>query len=185
MSGSTALITAFGMFFLLSLSQLVIGRWCRVPRPAKIYNFGRELIFRLITVFALTVAVGLQVEVVTAWLYWTGLGIMVASWGLLCWSQLTLGKNWIPRVGLHGNHTLVTSGPYAYIRHPLYTAISLYWLGCGVACTNVAMFSAGCFWILSVMIRVPHEEALMEKKFKKRWQNYAAKTPAFLPRLSR
>ncbi len=50
---------------------------------------------------------------------------LLALMGLVIaiWARLALGRNWSGMVALKDEHELVTSGPYAVIRHPIYTAL--------------------------------------------------------------
>src|SRR3990172_12261792 len=59
------------------------------------------------------------------WLRWTSLGLVVAGFGLLQWSQNELGENWSDTPRMIKGQGLVTSGPYRFIRHPLYAAVLL------------------------------------------------------------
>ncbi len=65
------------------------------------------------------------------WLRWAGFAVGLAGLALWMWTQAALGKEWSPQLQLRGEHHLVTTGPYARVRHPLYTAM-LGW-GVGVA----------------------------------------------------
>ena len=56
------------------------------------------------------------------WLRWIGFALGLVSLGLWTWTQVALGKEWSPQLQLRKEHHLVTIGPYARIRHPLYTA---------------------------------------------------------------
>ena len=57
------------------------------------------------------------------WLRWCGF-ILIGCWGLLfVWTFQTLGKNLTDTVVTRKDHTLVTTGPYRYVRHPFYTCV--------------------------------------------------------------
>ena len=57
------------------------------------------------------------------WLRWIGISLGLISLPLLIWIHHTLGKYWSSILELREEHTLVTSGPYRWVRHPLYTLL--------------------------------------------------------------
>src|SRR5262245_65474137 len=65
----------------------------------------------------------------SAWLRWLGLTLVVCSGLLLVWTFRNLGRNVTDTVVTRKDHTLVTSGPYRYMRHPFYVAFALGVLG--------------------------------------------------------
>jgi protein-S-isoprenylcysteine O-methyltransferase Ste14 len=116
------------------------------------------------------------------WLRWVGFAVGLASLALWTWTQAVLGKEWSPQLQLRGEHHLVTKGPYARVRHPLYTAM----FGWGV---GVALVTANwVFVILAVVIsaglvaRVPREEQMMIEEFGEEYEAYMKRTGRFFPR---
>jgi protein-S-isoprenylcysteine O-methyltransferase Ste14 len=53
----------------------------------------------------------------------TGLALTIAGCLFAIWARMTLGGNWSGRVSLMAGHELITSSPYALVRHPIYTGI--------------------------------------------------------------
>ncbi len=116
------------------------------------------------------------------WLSWAGFAVGLASLALWTWTQAVLGKEWSPQLQLRGEHHLVTTGPCARLRHPLYTAM----LGWGV---SVALVTANwAFVILAVAVfagmvaRVPCEEQMMLEEFGEEYRTYMKRTGRFFPR---
>src|SRR5436309_9909687 len=56
-------------------------------------------------------------------LAWTGVVLCVAGLFFCIWARFTLGRNWSGVVTLKGGHELITRGPYAWVRHPIYTVL--------------------------------------------------------------
>ena len=118
------------------------------------------------------------------WLQWLGVVLGVVSLPLLAWTQLALGSNFSPTLHVRREHTLVKSGPYRYVRHPMYTALFLSllaillltrnWLVGGVPLVGLCVI---------VLLRVPHEESAMIEKFGDAYREYMKRTGRFLPRL--
>lgn len=96
----------------------------------------------------------------------------------------TLGKQWSYEARLIEGHRLVTEGPYAWVRHPIYTAM----LGKLLA-SNFAfgawqgLLIAGVIFIVGTLIRIRAEEKLMREAFGPAYEEYARRVPAFVPGL--
>jgi protein-S-isoprenylcysteine O-methyltransferase Ste14 len=56
-------------------------------------------------------------------LAWTGVVLCIAGLAFCVWARFTLGRNWSGVVTLKGGHELITEGPYALVRHPIYTGL--------------------------------------------------------------
>lgn len=117
-------------------------------------------------------------------LRWTGVGTALLGFALLQWSQNTLGKNWsdIPR--MIKEQSLITSGPYQFIRHPIYTAFLLI---LGSTLLISANWFIGLAWIgmtvLEVASRIGFEENLMLEYFGDQYRTYMKQTGRLLPRI--
>ena len=105
----------------------------------------------------------------------------VAGLALAIWARVTLGRDWSVNVTLKEGHELVTSGPYASIRHPIYTAVILLAIGLFLlveslgAAIGVAVFALGCW------IKLRQEEALMTGQFPDSYPAYMARTRRLIP----
>ena len=121
----------------------------------------------------------------SAGLRWMGVGLALAGFVLLQWSQQALGKNWSDTPRLMKDQTLVTGGPYRWIRHPIYTAFLLIMSAPLFLSAN---WFIGLVWIgmtvLDVISRVRVEEAMMMESFGDHYRAYMQRTGRFLPRLS-
>ena len=119
------------------------------------------------------------------WLRWAGVGIALAGFALLQWSQNALGKNWSDTPRMIEGQSLMTSGPYQFIRHPIYTAFLLI---LGSTLLISANWLIGLTWIsmtvLEVASRVNFEENLMLEYFGEPYREYMRKTGRLLPRLN-
>lgn len=119
------------------------------------------------------------------WLRWSGIGIALAGFSLLQWAQNTLGKNWSDTPRMIQQQSLITSGPYQFIRHPIYTAFLLI---LGSTFLISANWLIGFSWIgmtvLEVASRIGFEENLMLEYFGDRYREYMKRTGRLLPRLN-
>lgn len=118
------------------------------------------------------------------WLRWTGIAIAIIGLTLLQWAQVTLANSWSDAPRMMKEQTLITSGPYQYIRHPIYTAFIL-------ILSSPLLISAnwliGLCWlgmtILEVVSRIRFEEALMIEFFGDQYHEYMKKTGRLLPKI--
>jgi protein-S-isoprenylcysteine O-methyltransferase Ste14 len=94
----------------------------------------------------------------------------------------TLGKQWSVVAGVVDSHALITSGPYAIVRHPIYLAMMGLLVATGVAFgTPVGISAAVCLYVLGTLLRICVEERLLKAKLGDSYYRYAQKVPAFLP----
>lgn len=114
-----------------------------------------------------------------------GLGLYLAGMGLAVAGRLALGSSYRPSSTLGArlapNHRLVTSGPFAIVRHPMYLGLALAALG---ALAVYRTWSTVLF-VLQVpvlVVRAHREEELLARTFGAAWERYAALVPAWLPR---
>ena len=115
------------------------------------------------------------------WLRWVGFALGLASLAFWAWAQTALGKHWSAQLQLRKEHHLVTTGPYARIRHPLYSAM----LGIGIAFALTSanwvfvVFAAAAIW--GLFMRIPREEKMMLEKFGDEYKEYMQRTGRFFP----
>ena len=110
------------------------------------------------------------------------LGVIMCAAGMvfLVWARQNLGRNWSQTVSIKKGHELVTSGPYRYVRHPMYA-------GGIIACIGSAIVVGGA-WILLLVIlgliflwRVGAEDRLMARQFPNEYPLYKKRTKALIP----
>ena len=117
------------------------------------------------------------------WLRWTGVGLALIAGLLLVWMFRTLGRNLTDTVVTRKQHTLVTTGPYRWVRHPFYSSAALVILGNSLATANGFFFVAGCLMFLLLVIRTRKEEQNLIARFGDDYRNYMQRTGRFVPRL--
>ena len=118
------------------------------------------------------------------WLQWLGVILGVVSLPLLTWTQQSLGSNFSTTLHVRQEHTLVTSGPYRYMRHPMYTALFLSMLAILLLTRNWIVGGVplvGLFVI--VLLRVQREERAIIEKFGDAYREYMKRTGRFVPLL--
>ena len=116
------------------------------------------------------------------WLRWTGVGIGVAGSAFLFWTLHSIGRNLTDTVVTRKNHTLVTHGPYRWIRHPFYVAVLLAILANSLAAANWFVLATGAVTFGLLKFRLGKEEALLVERFGDEYRAYMARTNRFIPR---
>ncbi len=118
-----------------------------------------------------------------AWLRWAGVALAVACLPLMAWVLRSIGSNISETVLVKAQHELVTSGPYRWVRHPLYSVGSLLFLSTGLISANAWLL--GFALAIAIGIRwqvVPREEAALIERFGDRYRAYRERTGALIPR---
>jgi protein-S-isoprenylcysteine O-methyltransferase Ste14 len=118
------------------------------------------------------------------WLRWTGVVIALLGFALLQWAQNTLGNSWSDSPRMMKEQTLITSGPYRTIRHPIYTAFILI---LGSTLLISANWLVGISWtamtVLETISRIRFEEGLMLDFFGNQYREYMQKTGRLFPKI--
>lgn len=112
-----------------------------------------------------------------------GLGLAGLMLPALIWMFRSLSHNITPTVMVRADHQLVTSGPYRWIRHPLYTFGFTLFFGISLAAANGLLLILGPLCFISLVLRTPIEEAILEERFGEQYRQYKARTGRYLPRL--
>lgn len=117
------------------------------------------------------------------WLRWCG-SILIAGWGVLfVWTFQTLGKNLTDTVVTRKDHSLVTTGPYRYVRHPFYTSFFIAIIGGSIVTANWYLFLTSPLPFAFLVARTRIEEEKLVERFGYEYQDYMERTGRFWPRL--
>jgi protein-S-isoprenylcysteine O-methyltransferase Ste14 len=118
------------------------------------------------------------------WLRWVGAALsLVAVPPLLFWTFFSLGRNLTDTVVTRRQHTLVTHGPYRWVRHPFYDVVFLW---------GLSLFLLASNWLFGVLIvgfaamqraRSRIEEAKLSERFGDEYRAYQGRTGKFFPKL--
>ncbi|MDQ1707101.1 MAG: hypothetical protein QOJ88_312 [Pyrinomonadaceae bacterium] len=110
--------------------------------------------------------------------------VAAASVWLVIAAVKTLGKEWSLTARLVEGHKLATSGPYAYVRHPIYTAMLGMLTATGLAISRwQSLVAALVVFMLGTIIRLRSEEKLLREAFGEEFEVYAQRVAALVPGL--
>ncbi len=111
-----------------------------------------------------------------------GAALFLAGVALRLWSMRTLARAFSYDLKVSEGQSLVTHGPYAFVRHPSYTGIVLLSVACGVWNPSAIGFVALAITTLpQVIVRIGFEEPMLAAHFGERWTAYAARTKRLVP----
>ncbi len=117
------------------------------------------------------------------WLRWAGFGLGLFSVAFWTWTQIHLDTQWSAQLQLRQEHHLVTSGPYARIRHPLYSAMFGWAASLGLLTANWIFVAVAVLSITGTVVRVPKEEQMMIEAFGDEYKAYMQRTGRFFPKI--
>lgn len=121
------------------------------------------------------------------WMGVAGALLYFPGMALTLWGRLVLGRNYLPSmllgVRLFQNQELITTGPFAFVRHPMYLGLILAALGSVLiyrTWTTVGFALCAPF----LLLRARMEERALAAEFGDRWERYRCRVPLIIPRLS-
>src|SRR6185312_489074 len=120
------------------------------------------------------------------WQFWAAFGAALTLVGLLftVWARLYLGRNWSGMFAtIKADHELITGGPYALVRHPIYSGLMLAIIGTALALGQWRGVFATVLAFIAIVHRMRVEEGFMREQFGGAYDDYARRVPAFVPRV--
>jgi protein-S-isoprenylcysteine O-methyltransferase Ste14 len=117
------------------------------------------------------------------WQFWVPLGAALTLVGLLftVWARIYLGRNWSGVASIKADHELVTGGPYALVRHPIYSGLALAFIGSALAIGQWRGVLAVALGFIAFTHRIVVEESFMRQQFGAAYEQYAQRIRALVP----
>jgi len=117
------------------------------------------------------------------WCFWSGAAITAGGLLFSVWARRHLGKNWSQAVTVKEGHELITSGPYALVRHPIYTGLLLALLGSAVARGEWRGLLAVALVFGALWHKLRLEEKWMRAQFGESFEVYSRHVAALVPHI--
>jgi protein-S-isoprenylcysteine O-methyltransferase Ste14 len=117
----------------------------------------------------------------TASVFWIGALLTAVGLGFSAWARVHIGRNWSATVTVKQQHELIRSGPYAIVRHPIYSGILLAFIGSALARGQWRGVLALAIVIVALWRKMRLEERWMSETFGDEYQRYRARTAALIP----
>jgi protein-S-isoprenylcysteine O-methyltransferase Ste14 len=116
---------------------------------------------------------------------WLGVVLGAVTAIMLLWTLLSLGKNLTDTVVTRQTHTLITHGPYQWVRHPFYDCMVLFMTAMTLMMANWFVFAAGIVVFSILAARSRTEELKLLERFGEPYRLYRASTGRFIPGIGR
>jgi protein-S-isoprenylcysteine O-methyltransferase Ste14 len=116
------------------------------------------------------------------WIAMAGALLTAAGVAFAIWARRHIGKNWSAQVTIRKEHELVRSGPYARIRHPIYTGLLLAVGGTAIAIGEYRAIVALAVIAIGFVVKAKREEAFLATQFGPAFDEHRRQTGFFLPR---
>jgi protein-S-isoprenylcysteine O-methyltransferase Ste14 len=117
------------------------------------------------------------------WPFWLGAAVTVAGLLFAVWARGYLGSNWSRSVTIKHGHELIVTGPYAIVRHPIYTGVLTGFLGMAIAISQVRGLIVFVLIFFALWAKLRLEERWMRSQFGETYSSYAHQTAALVPYL--
>jgi protein-S-isoprenylcysteine O-methyltransferase Ste14 len=113
--------------------------------------------------------------------WWTGFALTVAGAALAIWARLLLGANWSATVTVKQDHELMRTGPYAAVRHPIYSGFLLAMLGTAIAFGEIRGLIGLVIALIAWRMKSLIEERFMLDQFGEQYARYKREVKALIP----
>lgn len=123
-----------------------------------------------------------QIWPVTPTQQWIGIALTYAGMVLAIWARIILGANWSARVTLKVGHELIRSGPYAYVRHPIYSGLLLAMIGTALVIGEWRGLLPILLVAVAHHLKARREEQLLTQEFGDQYLEYRRNTGGLVPR---
>jgi protein-S-isoprenylcysteine O-methyltransferase Ste14 len=110
-----------------------------------------------------------------------GVGLTIAGCLFAIWARITLGANWSGRATVKAGHVLITAGPYALARHPIYTGLLTACIGTAIGYGERRCLVGLLLIVLGFVIKMGQEERLMLETFPDAYAAYRRRVKALVP----
>jgi protein-S-isoprenylcysteine O-methyltransferase Ste14 len=159
-------------------------------RRARVQSVGSRLLVNAIGVFAVVIGFSkyfrfgwlarpfLPASPVTAY---AALALVAVGIGFAVWARVYLGGNWSGIPAIKENHTLVRRGPYALVRHPIYSGLLLAVLGSVIAAPEFRGLVACVLLLVMLSLRARTEERFMTDQFGPEYGEYKGRVKGLIP----
>ena len=178
------------LWTLLGLVWLIA--WLQTKTTQERAPFGSRLLYGVPATIAFYLLFGdnmpfpwLQSRIIPKNVYLESAAITLTALGIAfaIWARFYIGQNWSSAVTIKVDHQLIRTGPYAWVRHPIYSGLILAMIGTAIARREPrGFFSVVLLW-LGFWIKSRMEEKFMRKTFGPEYEDYSRSTGTLIPRL--
>jgi protein-S-isoprenylcysteine O-methyltransferase Ste14 len=113
--------------------------------------------------------------------FWVGVALTFAGLVFTVWARVHLGRNWSSAVTVKQDHELIVNGPYALVRHPIYSGLFVALLGTVLAVGKVSAVVAFALFTIAQLYKLRLEEKWMREQFGATYVAYSSRVAALVP----
>lgn len=113
--------------------------------------------------------------------FWLGATVTLAGLGFAVWARIHLGRFWSGAITLKEGHRLIRSGPYQFVRNPIYTGIITGVAGTAIAIGKISGLVAVVIIFAVYSWKIRREERLLATGFGEEYSAYRREVPALVP----
>jgi protein-S-isoprenylcysteine O-methyltransferase Ste14 len=110
-----------------------------------------------------------------------GFALAACGAALLVWATAVLGRQFVHEAAIIENHVLVTTGPYCFVRHPVYSGYLLLLVGSGLATLNTWLLLLWPLSLVGILIQAASEERLLRARFAGDYECYVGRVGRLVP----
>jgi protein-S-isoprenylcysteine O-methyltransferase Ste14 len=115
------------------------------------------------------------------WVAWLGLAVTIGGCAFAIWARATLGSNWSSMVTVKQDHELILRGPYAVVRHPIYSGFLLALTGTAIAVGEIRAFIGLGLAFIGFLLKSAAEEKFMREEFSTDYARYCQRVRRLIP----
>ncbi|HXJ90159.1 MAG TPA: isoprenylcysteine carboxylmethyltransferase family protein [Candidatus Binatia bacterium] len=119
------------------------------------------------------------------WMAYLGIGLSFAGTAISVWARYCLGVYWSARVTLKEGHELIRTGPYAFVRHPIYAGMLVATIGTALVLGEWRGLLAIVLLVAAHSRKAMREESMLTREFGEEYATYRQSTGFLLPRFWR
>jgi protein-S-isoprenylcysteine O-methyltransferase len=177
-------------FLWLLLWLVWLGAWLRTKKTQELASFGSRLRYGAPVVLAFYLLFSesfpfrwLELRFIPHHIFIEILAVTLTALGiaLAIWARFYIGENWSSAVTIKVGHQLIRTGPYALVRHPIYSGLLLAMIGTALARREPRGLLAFVLLWLGFWIKSRMEEGFMRKTFGPEYEEYSRSTGALIP----
>jgi protein-S-isoprenylcysteine O-methyltransferase Ste14 len=116
-----------------------------------------------------------------AWVQWVGLAATICGCAFAIWARASIGGNWSATVTVKQDHELILRGPYAVVRHPMYSGFLLALAGTAIAVGEIRAFIGLGLAFVMFLLKSAAEEQFMRAEFADEYARYSQRVRRLIP----
>jgi|SRR5579864_996622 len=179
-------------FLWLLLWLVWLGAWLRTKKTQELASFGSRLRYGAPVILAFYLLFSenlpfrwLELRFIPPNILLEILAVTLTAVGIAfaIWARFYIGQNWSSAVTIKVGHQLIRSGPYAWVRHPIYSGLLLAMIGTALARREPRGLLAFILLCMGFWIKLRMEEGFMRKTFGEEYREYSRVTGALIPKV--